>query len=202
VSLLLPNQDDPLAALDTLGLTAGDNADMAAADRQGETSVGNFGGDAAGLFLANPFLHVERTARRLRTQRVQWVANLPSVTQHDNDFVDRLADVDLGFGKELTVLEAFTRHALKSLVVVVRPGEAQQAVEAGCTALFVMPPVEAFEAGFPSARYRADQLAAVRAAIPDFEGPLLCLLSQAEQTRPATWPTGASAAVIRPAILS
>ena len=68
-----------------------------------------------------------------------------------------------------------------------------EVAELGAEALAVLPPVAAFEAGFPSMRERAEQIAHLRAGFPELRLPLPGLLTKAEGRLPATWPAGLDA---------
>ena len=155
-------------------------------------------GAGFGVFLANPILHIASLARELRAREITWIANLPSVIQHDEDFLRHLNDVGLGFAKEAALLRLLREAGLRVLAAVADAGQARQAAELGAAALAVLPPVAAFEAGFPSMRERAEQIARLRAGFPELRLPLLGLLSKAEGRLPATWPPGLNAGLIRP----
>ena len=156
-------------------------------------------GAGFGVFLANPILHIASLARELRAREITWIANLPSVIQHDEDFLRHLNDVGLGFAKEAALLRLLREAGLRVLAAVADAGQARQAAALGAAALAVLPPVAAFEAGFPSMRQRAEQIARLRAGYPELRLPLLGLLSKAEGRLPATWPPGLDAGLIRPA---
>ncbi|WP_420415340.1 hypothetical protein [Roseibium sp.] len=155
-------------------------------------------GDAAGVFLTNPFLNKTILTHQLTARSVSWLSNLPSIIQYDDAFVQQLSDVNLGFANELNTLISLCGTRAKSIVSIGRPEEAVVAAEAGVNALFVLPPVDHFETGFPSVRMRQEQILKVRKAIPDYQGYVLGLVTDAESVRPRTWPAGIDAGVIRP----
>lgn len=158
-------------------------------------------GAGFGVFLANPILHIATLARELRAREITWIANLPSVIQHDEDFLRHLNDVGLGFAKEATLMRLLREAGLRVLAAVADAGQARQAAELGAEALVLLPPVAAFEAGFPSMRERTEQIARLRAGLPELRLPLLGLITEAEGRLPATWPPGLDAGLIRPSPL-
>ena len=155
-------------------------------------------GAGFGVFLANPILNITTLARELRAREIEWVANLPSVIQHDEDFLRHLNDVGLGFEKETALMSLLCDSGLRVLAAVADAGQARQAAELGAAALVALPPVAAFEAGFPSMRERAEQVARLRSGFPALRLPLLGLLSKAEGRLPATWPDDLDGGLIRP----
>ena len=68
------------------------------------------------------------------------------------------------------------------------------------SAVFVVPPVQAYEAGFPSARARGEQARRVRDKLEGrgWRGRVLALASAGEVERRATWPVGVDGVVCRP----
>lgn len=180
VGLLLPNRD-------SLRLTRQALAETPAAAR----------GTALGLFLADPFLHLESLAGDLVGRGVAWVVNFPSVAQQDPEFVQQLADVGLDGGLELRRLAAL-RDAGLGIVVAVAGGEdAAGAIELDPAAILVLPRVADFAAGFPSFRQRGAAAAAVRVA--GWQGPLLGLGQGEEATRERLWPDALDGLLLRPA---
>ncbi len=61
----------------------------------------------APLFLANPFINLQDTARRLERLNVAAIANLPSVCQYEADFQNSLDLMNLGRDREQRALEFF-----------------------------------------------------------------------------------------------
>ncbi len=155
-------------------------------------------GAGFGVFLANPILNISTLARELKLREIAWVANLPSVIQHDADFLRHLDDVGLGFEKEAALLAELREAGLRVLAAVASAPQARRAAGLGAEALLMLPPVAAFEAGFPSMRERAEQIARLRAGFPGLRLPVLGLLTKAEGRLQATWPEGLDAGLIRP----
>lgn len=153
---------------------------------------------AAALFLANPLINTQIWMRHLRDRDVGWVANFPTVTQHEQGFRDRLTDVGLGFEKELSLLSDFGDYGFRILACVTSAEDAAEALKSGCHALLVLPKVSAFEGGFPSVQNRQSQLLQIRSAITDTNVPILGLLQPAEAALTSTWPKGMEAGMVRP----
>ena len=142
-----------------------------------------------GVFLANPFLNIALEATRLARVGVNWVTNLPSVTQQDEEFSQQLADVDLDFGRELSCLSAFRDQGFKVAAVVANGADARAAAAIRPEALFVLPRVADFAAGFPSFRQRGAAAQAVieAARAVDWKGPLLGLAEPSEAEHETLW---------------
>jgi hypothetical protein len=183
VALLLPNRD-------SLGLT-----------RQAlESDPDAVGGLAVGLFLANPFLDPAMETKHLRRLGVAWIANLPSVEQQDTEFTQQLDDVGLDRSLEFARLAAF-RKADFGVIAVVADGEgARLALAADPAALFVMPRVADFAAGFPSFRQRGAMAAEVRRALGDtnWRGPIFGLGTADEAGHAGVWPDALDGLILRP----
>lgn len=183
VALLLPNRD-------SLGFT-----------RQAlEADPDAAAGLAVGLFLADPFLDLAMEPRRLRKLGVAWIANLPSVEQQDAEFAQQLDDVGLDRSLEFARLAAF-READFGVIAVVADGEgARLALAADPAALFVIPRVADFAAGFPSFRQRGAMAAEVRRAIDgtSWRGPILGLGTADEAGHAGVWPESLDGLILRP----
>ena len=187
VALLLPNG-------------GGNNALLSAASGM----PGEAPGAAIGLFMADPFLNPPLIARRLEMLGRSWVCNLPSGTQQDVEFSALLGDVNLDHGREVEQLAAFGHRGHRILVVTADAADARRAATINPDALFVMPRVADFAAGFPSFRQRGSAISevcdVVRAA--GWTGPVLGLASVNEAAHESMWPPQLAGVVVRPVPVS
>lgn len=185
VSLLLPVQPNPQALVENI---------LAA--------PAVLEGAALGLFLANPFFSPPREAQRLAVAGLRWIANLPSVAQHDQEFAQQLSDVALDHARELAVLADFKAAGLRVLAIVSDTAEAQGAAALPADAVLVMPKSVDLAAGFPSLRQRGSAAQAIAAALHDsgWRGTLLGLATKSEAERPSLWPDAWDGLVCRPLV--
>ena len=183
VALMLPTNDGPAAFADTL--LQAQNRDPAV---------------AAGLFLSDPFLSVERVGRRLRDAGVEWVCNLPSVEQQDEEFTQLLADVGLDRHGEVAALGKFKEAGLKVAAVVSSAAGACDVAGIGADAIIVLPRISEFAAGFPSPRQRGAAAQSVRDAVRDngWHGPLLGYGDDSETDRESRWHDAVDGILCRP----
>lgn len=155
---------------------------------------------ALGLFLADPFFNVGTEAERLRGSGIAWIANLPSVEQQDHDFVQLLGDVGLDRSLEIERLAKLKADGFRVLVVVAGAEAAVAAAAIEPDALFVLPRVADFAAGFPSFRQRGAAAREVREALQTsgWQGPLLGLAAETEVAHVTLWPEVLDGIVCRP----
>ncbi len=158
---------------------------------------------ALGLFLADPFFNAAAEANRLRASGINWIANLPSVEQQDQEFVQLLGDVGLDRGLEIERLRELGAAGFQILLVVAGPEAVSAATRVDPAALFVIPTVADFAAGFPSFRQRGAAAREVRQAIRTlgWNAPLLGLAAASEVGHETLWPDALDGVVCRPAPL-
>jgi len=187
VGLLLPN-------------TAGAAGLLAAVTE----APGRLAGQALGLFLADPFLHVPGEVAGLRAAGVACVANLPSVEQQDPEFAQQLGDVGLDFAREVDRLGQFRRAGFQVIAVVAGPAAAAAVCPLDPLAVVVLPRVADFAAGFPSFRQRGATAREVAAALAagGWEGPLLGLATASEAAHETLWPDALDGVLCRPEALA
>jgi len=183
VSLLLPTNEGPQRLIDTV---------VEATLLEGE--------DGLGLFLANPFLNLDRQAERLEKAGIRWIANLPSVEQQDEEFTQQLADVGLDRARELDCLTRLRAAGFRTLAVVSDAAGAVQAVATQTEGLIVIPRIADFAAGFPSSRQRGDAATEIAdaAAAAGWNGPLLGLGDRHETDYERLWPDRLTGLLCRP----
>ncbi|RVU38121.1 hypothetical protein EOI86_02110 [Hwanghaeella grinnelliae] len=159
-------------------------------------------GRGVGLFMANPFLAVDREAARLQAAGIGWVSNLPSTHQQDADFQQQLQDVGLDWARELACLAKFGDLGLKRLAVLCDEAACEDVLAAKPNAVAILPRVADFAAGFPSMLRRGGSAQAVANTLLDagWQGPVLVLGSEAEAASPALWPPGVDGLLLRPVI--
>ena len=155
-----------------------------------------------GLFMANPFLAVDREAARLQAAGVTWVANLPSTHQQDGEFRQQLEDVGLDWAREIECLSRFGALGLKRLAVLCDEAAAADVLAARPEAVVILPHVGDFAAGFPSMLRRGGSAQAVAQALraEGWAGPVLVLGTDAEAASPTLWPHGVDGLLLRPAL--
>ncbi|MCA1296739.1 hypothetical protein [Stappia indica] len=157
---------------------------------------------AAGLFMADCFLHVERTAEILRAAGIEWVCNLPTVGQHDRAFQHVLSQVNMGVDRELAVCDAFRARGFRLLIAVSGAEEAALWVSLNPEAIAHVPALAAFHTGRPALSQRRAAEADLRAALAakGWNGLFLPYGDPAESTAmgdqaapclcpPRAWPT-------------
>ena len=185
VSLLLPVQPNPQSLIEDILATPA-----------------LLQGAAVGLFLANPFFSPPREAQRLAEAGVRWVANLPSVAQHDREFAQQLSDVALDHARELAALADFKAAGLRVLAVVSDTAEAKGAAALPADAVLVMPKSADLTAGFPSLHQRGTAAQSIATVLRDSgrRSMLLGLGTTSEAERPSLWPDVWDGVVCRPLV--
>lgn len=183
VAILLPTNPGPTYLVEQL-------VQAAAADND----------ELVGLFLASPFLNVRLESTRLHGAGYRWISNLPSVVQHDEEFSQQLADVELGFERELEYLALFRARGFRTAAVVADARTAAAAAGIQPDAMIVLPRVADYAAGFPSLRQRgtAVQSVADAAGRAGWSGLLLGLGEAGEADNEGLWPAALDGLVCRP----
>lgn len=159
-------------------------------------------GMAVGSFLGDPLLKVSAMSAALKDVGVTHICNLPSVAQYDMDFQSTIQDVGLGYEYEFERMTALIENGLIGIATVSTPEHAVLAYEAGASALFVVPQVKDYVAGFPSALQRSTTIARVRDVLGADDLPIFTLVEAAECERHILWPPGADGVIVRPEMLS
>lgn len=155
-------------------------------------------GLCAGIFLGNPLLQRRRILGDLQASGLSWVCNLPSVCQHDIDFITHLDEVDLGVENELTNLADCAASGFRCIASVATPEDARTALRLGFRTLFVLPKIRAHEGGFPSELSRTRAVAAI-AEVPGLDDAvLLSQVKSSEIAAPVVWPAQVQAVVEQP----
>ncbi len=159
-------------------------------------------GMGVGLFMADPFLAVDREAARLKSAGVGWVSNLPSTHQQDTEFRQQLEDVGLDWGREVGCLARFGALGLKRLAVLCDEASCPEVLTARPEAIAILPRVADFAAGFPSMLRRGGSAQAIAATLraKGWDGPVLVLGSEAEAASPTLWPHGVDGLLLRPVL--
>ncbi|WP_425403529.1 hypothetical protein [Hwanghaeella sp.] len=160
------------------------------------------GAAGIGLFMANPFLSVEREAERLKRAGVEWVSNLPSTHQQDPEFRQQLEDVGLDWTREVRCLAEFGELGFKRLAVLCDEAACADVLAARPEAVAILPRVADFAAGFPSMLRRGGSAQGVAMALREkgWSGPVLVLGSEAEAASPTLWPHGVDGLLLRPIV--
>lgn len=152
----------------------------------------------AGVFLGNPLLQRRRVLGDLQASGLAWICNMPSVCQHDADFIANLDEVGLGLERELNNLAACAAAGFRCIASVATPEDAALAQRLGFDRLFVLPKIRAHEGGFPSELSRNRAVA----AIAEMPGPtsrvLLSQVKSSETAAPVVWPAQVQGVVEQP----
>lgn len=183
VGILLPNTEGNTGLLAAVG-----------------AAPGSFARHAVGLFLADPFLNVEGEIPALQGAGIRCIVNLPSVEQQDVDFVHQLEDVGLDLSREIGRLDRFRQAGFQIIAAVAGAEGAAAVCPLDPLALFVVPRVADFAAGFPSSRQRGAAALEVRRAAESagWSGPVLGLGGQGEADHESLWPEVFDGLVCRP----
>ncbi|MEM9707669.1 MAG: hypothetical protein AAF871_02675 [Pseudomonadota bacterium] len=123
---------------------------------------------------------------------------MPSVSQHDAEFVANLAEVGLGPRRELDNLARYQSEGVGTIAVIASPQDANYALSRGLTIMLVLPRIQAYEGGFPSELSRNRAVGDVADALGTAEVTLLSLVSSAEAAAQSVWPPQIKAVIERP----
>ena len=142
-------------------------------------------GGGVGLFLNDPFLNVPNVIAELKNCSVTWVANLPSVAQHDPAFQEQLRDVGFTMSRELDVLAQFRAGGLKTLAVVSAPEHCASLAGQPTDALLRIPTTSDIQISFPSEAQRLTAANEIVAALEECgqKTPVLYMVTKAEFSR-------------------
>lgn len=158
------------------------------------------GDDALALFLANPFLNLKIDGMRLRQRGLRWIANLPTVDQHDDVFVQELREVNLGPQLEIQHLAQLKSQGFFIMAIVSTVTTTELALHIDPDAVLVIPQTEQFIDSFPSMQQRHSQIATIHEVLSraSWSGDLLFLGQHFESEDHARWPEPADAMVSCP----
>jgi hypothetical protein len=138
-----------------------------------------------GLFLNDPFLRLSKTVALLKASGVSWVANLPSVAQHDRSFRQQLDDVGFTVTHELNVLAQFRVEGFKTLAVVSDPTQCGALSDHPVDAVLRVQTTSDVQISFPSETQRtaaADDIARELRNLPS-RPPVMPLVTELEFSR-------------------
>lgn len=150
--------------------------------KQVEQNSSLFDGAAVGLFLPDVFINLSRTVSVLQKAKVNWVCNLPTTGQYDNEFKQYLSEVEMGVQKEIEMLSAFKKLGFKTLAIISSEKDALAFAHSKPDALGVIPQAATFSAGFPSLKLRISLESEVHTALENsgFKGAYLAYRSHKE----------------------
>ena len=138
-----------------------------------------------GLFLNDPFLRFSKTVGLLKASGVSWVANLPSVAQHDRAFRQQLDDVSFTVAHELSVLARFRSEGFKTLAVVSDLTQCDALLEHPADAVLRVQTTSDVQISFPSETQRnaaTDEIARALQTMPS-PPPVMPLVTELEFSR-------------------
>lgn len=156
--------------------------------------------EALGLFLADPFLSVEREAPRLRSLGIKWIASIPTVDQYGIEFTRELKDVGLDRQLELENLRRFKAEGFSILASTCSVEGAPMVASIDPHLALALPIISDFAAGFPSPwqRWTAAQAVQEGMMAEGWRGPLLAFGNLGEVSHESQWPSAAQGLVCRP----
>lgn len=183
VSLLLPGTPGTRETIDAVSR-----------ERQWDSS------DALALFLANPFLNLKIDGLRLHDYGLRWIANLPTVDQHDEVFVQQLRDVNLSPQLEVKHLVQLKSCGFSIMATVSTMEATRLAAEIDPDAVLVVPQTDQFVDGFPDMQKRTTQMQQIQGVLKQasWSGALIFLGQQFESDDPSQWPELADAMLVCP----
>ncbi len=156
-----------------------------------------------GLFITDPFLNLSRIAKDFGRRNVTWVANLPTIAQHDEEFRSLVGDVGFGVKNEMAALAQLSKAGMRTLGAISDPSDALIVAAARPDAVFILPDFACLTKGFTSLATRLNLLEAMCEALSKegYDGPVFGLFEASETTgRTMTLPAGAGA-ILRPVIM-
>jgi len=127
-------------------------------------------GAGVALFLSDPFLNIKQVSSQLKNLGIDWISNIPSIAQHDEDFCNELADVDISIGRELKVLHEFRKQGFQTMATVSSKEHAITLADCPADAILVVQTTADLQISFPSLPQR---LKKVR-QIAELEGAANC----------------------------
>lgn len=155
-----------------------------------------------GLFVTDPFLNLPRIARDLLDMGVQWVTNLPTISQHEEEFSTLVDDVGFGVKAEMAALTQLAKAGMKIMASASNVSDATDIISTNPDAVFVLPTLRNLSAGFTSLTTRTLRLKSMREALEKhgYTGPVMGLLEREEAEKPkASYAMGG--AILRPQVL-
>ncbi len=179
----------PVEVAMLLPVTEGNRALLKAVEQKPVTAC-----CALGLCLVDPFLNLATLSDRLTKLGVRWVANFPSVAQHEAAFESYLDDVDLGLRHELDRLGTLKGLGFKTLSVMCHNKDAAAIAATNPDAVLHIPNVASFLSGVPDAPDLAAKEETMRAALIDYGWTGTFLNYCVSQDKPST----SGPALIRP----
>ena len=143
-----------------------------------------------GLFLSDPFLNIKLVSSQLKKLSVQWIVNLPSIAQHDEEFRSELADVNISVARELKVLHKFQQQGFHTLAAISTAEHAIALADYPADAILVLQTTTDLQISFPSLPQRLKkakeiaELAATAEVLPVASEPDLAQIDYPALLRP------------------
>lgn len=103
-----------------------------------------------GLFLSDPFLNTPQICAMLDRTGVNWMTNLPSLAQHDDEFLREIGDVGFSVAREIEALAAYRSSGFRTLAVVSSTTHSTAIVAHPADAVLVVPNTRALQVSYPS----------------------------------------------------
>jgi len=139
-------------------------------------------GRGVGLFLGDPFLNRPQICALLGRLGVNWVANLPALAQHDEEFLHYAGDVGFSIANEIKALSAYRADGLKTLAVVSATSHCAALMSHPADAVLVVPNARELQVSFPSLPRRQTMVRDIQNILVDagLDIPVIPLVTRAE----------------------
>lgn len=122
-------------------------------------------GRGIGLFLSDPFLNTPQICAMLHRLDVSWVTNLPTLAQHDDEFLREIGDVGFSVARETEALAVYRADGFRTLAVVSSTAHCAAILAHPADAVLVIPNTRALQVSYPSLPQR-------EATVKDIRGNL------------------------------
>jgi len=141
-----------------------------------------------GLFLSDPFLNTPQICAMLERIGVKWVTNLPSLAQHDDEFLREIGDVGFSVAQELHALAAYRDGGFRTMAVVSSNSHCDAIVAHPADAVLVVPNTRALQVSYPSLPQREATVREIRKTLgaAGLDIPVFPLVTTADNLQPDT----------------
>ncbi len=103
-----------------------------------------------GLFLSDPFLNTPQICAMLGRIGVNWMTNLTTLAQHDEEFLREIGDVGFSVAREIEALAAYRANGFRTVAAVSSTAHCAAIVAHPADAVLVVPNTKALQVSYPS----------------------------------------------------
>ncbi len=114
-----------------------------------------------GIFFNDPFLNITQVSQMLNQHQIGWIANLPSIAQHDAEFRSDLRDVGFSVQAELRCLAQLRRPGLRTMAAISSTTHADMLADFPADAVVVVQTTSELQVSFPSFGQRLARLESI-----------------------------------------